>query len=241
MNAMAKTFRGPRVPDPSSLPHRDKTTASEMVVTTNGIGVTDGKNLVEPIPVRTPLSAAGKRRCVELWATFHTLSQVRDTMAKECGFPIPDSTLLHYDPTRPGNKLHPKLKAYHAEVRKEYIERSANVAIAHQAHRLRKLENIIESATKSKDYTAALKGIELAAKEMGGLTQTVRHEGRVEQAHLHVHGTTEDMRTELAMRLAALADTVAPTVVEALPVPSVGQSVGTRDAEDGENPVSSGT
>ena len=199
-----------------------------------------GKQVDDPL-VPSSLTMAGKHRLVELWATFHTLSQIRDIMRAETGLVTPDDTIRYYNVGHPKSRASPKLKALYAEVRKRYVEEAKDVAIAHQAHRLRKLENIIESATKSKDYTAALKGIELAAKEMGGLTQTVRHEGRVEQAHLHVHGTTEDMRTELAMRLAALADTVAPTVVEALPAPSVGQSVGTRDAEDGENPVSSGT
>ncbi len=64
---------------------------------------------------------------------------------------------------------------------------------------------MVEKATKSKDYNAALKGLELAAKEMGGVLEgktTVRHEGSV----AHVHGSLEDMRLELAMRLAQHVD-----------------------------------
>ena len=190
-------------------------------------------NGLDTIPVQQLLTLAGKRRIVELWATFHTLSQVREIMRSETGLTIPDHTLCYYDVGRPTSRASPRLKAYYAEVRKAYVEGAKDVAIAHQAHRLRKLEDIADKATKSKDYNAALKAIELAAKEMGGLTQTVRHEGRVEQAHLHVHGTTEDMRTELAMRLAALADTVH---VERTAIPSVGPSVGTVAIESGHKP-----
>jgi hypothetical protein len=141
---------------------------------------------------------------------------IRDTLRSETGLLIPDHTLRYYDPWRAGSKLSPKLKAYGDEVRKAYVERATDVAIAHQAHRLRKLEAIIEGATKSKDYGNAIKGLELAAKEMGGTLagqHTVTHKGAV----AHVHGSIDDMRSELAMRLTTLADAMA------LPAPATAE------------------
>lgn len=95
------------------------------------------------------------------------------------------------------------LRTLFDETRKRYVTDVASVAIAHQAHRLRLVSRVVEKATNSKDYAAALKGLELAAKEMGGaLTaqHVVRHEGTVG----HVHATVEEARRELAARLSTV-------------------------------------
>lgn len=167
----------------------------------------------DPNLVPSTLAIAGKRRIVELWATFHTLSQVREIMRAETGLTWPDSTLIYYDVGRSNSRASPQLKAFYADTRKRYVEEAKDVAIAHQAHRLRKLEDIVEKATKSKDYNAALKGIELAAKEMGGLTQTVKHEGVVGHIHAHQH-SIEDARSEVALRLQQLVDGMALGTVD---------------------------
>jgi hypothetical protein len=89
------------------------------------------------------------------------------------------------------------------------------VAIAHQAHRLRRYETLVDKAEKAKDFSAALKGLELAAKEMGGVLEgrtTVKHEGSVEHRHLSI----EDQRAELAMRLSAVIE---GGTLHALPAP----------------------
>jgi hypothetical protein len=69
--------------------------------------------------------------------------------------------------------------------------------VSHQAHRLRLIGDIVSKATTAKDFGNALKGLELAAKEMGGLGTVVEHKGIVS----HVHGSIEDARRELADRL----------------------------------------
>lgn len=168
-----------------------------------GIGGGDngskGKNRAKP-PPQQRLSAAQKRELVELWATFQTLGHIRKHFLDRHNLRLADSTLLSYDASRRGCSLGKKLRAYFDEVRREYVTNASAVAIAHQAHRLRRYEEIADSALKSKDFSSALKAMELAAKEMGGVLEgktTVEHRGAV----AHVHGSVEDMRQELAMRL----------------------------------------
>lgn len=181
----------------------------------------EGESASAQTLVRSDLSPAGKRRIVELWATFHSLSQIRDIMRAETGSRISDGVLCYYNVGHPNSRASPRLKLLFAETRKRYVEEAKDVAIAHQAHRLRQLERVVELATKSKDYNAALKGIELAAKEMGGLTQTVRHEGIVGMVHKHTH-SIEDAKAEVAMRLTQLLEggllhTTPPTTLPTTP------------------------
>jgi hypothetical protein len=92
---------------------------------------------------------------------------------------------------------------YH-EVRARYVEEAADIAISHQAHRLRRLEAVHDAAMRAKDFTNAIKALEVAAKELGGLgeTVTVKHSGTVG----HVHATIDEARAEVTMRLAGLLE-----------------------------------
>lgn len=167
-----------------------------------------GEKRVDPLPERQPLPMPIKRRIVELFATFHGVSAVRVAILSEFGRDVPMSTLAHYDPAR-GKRMSPRLKKLHEEVRAAYVERSADVAIAHQAHRLRLLSTIVEKAEKARDFGNAIKGLELAAREMGGqLTNVQKREvqGTVEHRHLSV----EDARQELATRLGGLLERLPP-------------------------------
>ena len=113
--------------------------------------------------------------------------------------------LARYDAQRPNAQLGRSLRTYYAECRKAYIEGVRDVAISHQAHRLRLVSRIVDKATTSKDYANALKGLELAAKEMGGVLagqHVVRHEGQI----AHVHATLDEARAEVAARLAQVID-----------------------------------
>jgi hypothetical protein len=141
-----------------------------------------------------------RRRIVELFATFQPLNSIIETIKDEFGQTLHRDTVRHYDPTRLNSKLSPSMVALFNEVRTRYVEQSTSVAIAHQAHRLRRYETIIDKAERAKDFSSALKGLELAAKEMGGvLTNVSRTEvkGQIEHRHLSI----EDAKAELAMRL----------------------------------------
>jgi hypothetical protein len=167
------------------------------------------------LPERTRLPMAVRMRIVELFATFHKVSEIQSTIKTEFHIDLPAATVHHYDPHR-SKKLSPRLKSYASEVRAAYVEKASEVAVAHRAHRLRMLQGVIEKAEKAKDFGNAIKGLELAAKEMGGVLegkQIVEHRGSVEHRHLSV----EDARAELAMRLGAVIE--GGTLQHALPAP----------------------
>lgn len=171
-------------------------------------------NRVVPLPVRGRLTTAMRSRIIELFAQFQTVKIIRATIKAEFGRDLADATISHYDPTRASCQLSQAQRAQFDALRASYVNSAKDVAIAHQAHRLRKYEEIYEKALKGRDYSAALKAMELAAKELGGVMtnqSTVKHEGNVTHRHL----TPQDAKAELAMRLTAMIETQA-----ALPSPT---------------------
>lgn len=219
-------------PSLSSLPaSQEANSISQEMVERALEGKEDGRR-VDPDLGRRGLPSAVKTAIVSQIACFQSLTSVRDYVKLEFGLEVPLSQLTAYDPTRPGGRLGKRLRLLFDEARANYIARSADVAIAHQAHRLRLIGEVVEKAGKSKDYNAALKGLELAAKEMGGLmdasvARKVEHTGVIGHAHLNV----DDARQEVAMRLRDMVEKM--PVVEALPAP--------EDAEFSAIPDSTGT
>ena len=177
-----------------------------------------GKGVADPTLVPAldgPLPHEVKVYLVEKHALFTSPAQIRKDLAKDFGIRIDDRTIDNYNPDSPRCRIGRKLQAQFHEVRKAYTERVASHGLYHQAHRLALLTQVVEKATNSRDYTAALKGLELAAKEVGGaLTgqQTVRHEGMI----AHVNLSPEEARAEVADRLRALVD---GGELQALPTP----------------------
>lgn len=146
-----------------------------------------------------------KLRIIELFAMFYTAASIKAQIELEHGISLDIKQIASYDPTKKSSAIGKKLRAVFEEVRADYVSKASEMAMAHQAHRLRLIGEVVEKATNSADFSAALKGLELAAKEMGGVLEgrtVVRHEGAV----AHVHGTIEDARQEVAMRLQSLVD-----------------------------------
>lgn len=185
---------------------------------------TQGGDEAEPLPEKgIPIPV--KERMVELFAQFQSVTAVQKAIKAEFKLDLQQRTIETYNPASRLCRMGKRLRSLYAAVRKEYVERSADVALAHQAHRLRLIGEIVDKATTAKDFGNAIKGLELAAKEMGGALEgrtIVTHTGAV----AHVHGSVEDMRQELAMRLA--------TVVEALPMLSSPDTVDATATEEGE-------
>ena len=166
---------------------------------------TEGKNGSDLILARRGLTPEQKRFIVESYACFQPLTEIEAALLKRWQIRLDRRHLASFDAGRPDCRIGQRLKRYYAECRKAYIEGVRDVAISHQAHRLRLVGRIVEKATTSKDYAAALKGLELAAKEMGGAlasVHTVRHEGQI----AHVHATVEEARREVAARLAQVIE-----------------------------------
>lgn len=212
---MLQTAHGDSFP-PSPQSQEQTAQDSANGALANGEAKAKRGNGADLLPVRTSLPYNLKAAIVEKLACFEPLSEIRKWLASEHNLRLDERTLGTYNPVNRHCRLGKRLRDHYATTRKLYTEKAADVAIAHQAHRLRKLEEIATKALTAKDFNAALKAMELAAKEMGQLTQTVRHEGTVS----HVHGTVEDARAEVAMRLQQLSEAMA------LPAPTVATEEG---------------
>lgn len=175
-----------------------------------------GGNGVVPSLVRGRLTTAMRNRIIEMFAQFQSVRAIREAIKSEFGRVLADATISHYDPTRASCQLSKEQRAQFDALRASYIDSAKDVAIAHQAHRLRKYEEIYDKSLKARDFSAALKAMELAAKELGGVMtnqSTVKHEGNVTHRHL----TPQDAKAELAMRLTAMVEAQAalPPMIEA--------------------------
>lgn len=181
------------------------------------------KREADQTSARRGLSPEVKADIVELFACFQSVSHVEDMLKTRHGLKLDRRTIESFNPDSRRCQIGKRLRALFDQVRAGYITECAKVGVAHQAHRLRLIGTIVEKASNSKDFNAALKGLELAAKEMGaiGQTQTVEHKGVIS----HVHGSVDDARAEVAMRLQGLIDggvlAAAPTVdTPTLPAPT---------------------
>lgn len=189
----------------------------------NDAGHGVGGGAAQPLPDqpasdarRLPLEV--RHRVIELYAQFQTTSTVKELILKEFDLDLGFTTLRHYDLGATGIRRSPRITLQLEQARAAYVASAANMAMAHQVHRLRNYQDVYDKALKAKDFSAALKAMELAAKEMGGVltnATTVKHEGAVEHRHLSIG----DAKAELAMRLSAAIDMGVLDVV-ATPVPA---------------------
>jgi hypothetical protein len=166
---------------------------------TNVVGI-DGKG-VDPPPVRQVLPHAVKARIVTLFAQYQGLGAIQKAIESEFGLRIGKSTIAHYDPTAARVRLSRRLLSLFEDARAAYVGDFTRIGIAQQNHRLRLIERLVEKAETAKEFAAAAKLLELAAKEMGGaLTNVSKTEAKV------VHLSGADARAELAARLSAAID-----------------------------------
>jgi hypothetical protein len=202
---MATAKHRARFPDTfPPLPQRPdeaKELASEKKSETDA----NGEKAPEVMLAVRGLTLEQKRFVVESFACFQGVNEIAAELRRRWGINLDQRHISLYDAGRATCRMGRALRTYYDQCRKAYVEGTAQVAIAHQSHRLRLVGRIVEKATTSKDYNAALKGLELAAKEMGGALSghtTVRHEGMIG----HVHATVEEARAELAARLTQVVE-----------------------------------
>lgn len=173
-----------------------------------------------------------KARMIELFALFQGVSQVELAIKREFGLSLDRRTIEGFNPDSVRSRVGKRLRRMFDQHRAAYVEAVAKQGVAHQAHRLKLIGDLVEKASNSKDFNAALRGLELAAKEVGGLAsvQTVRHEGTV--GHAHVHASIDDAKAELAMRLSSFVDAMpalslpSPATVDTVPSPTEGDAGG---------------
>lgn len=189
------------------LPQHSNTENTEEIEVRNGgqaLAARSGQRPADQSHLRRGLSHEIKADMIEMFARFQSVSQVADMLKKDHGVVLDRRTIESFNPDSHRCRVGKRLKSLFKLHRDAYIKEAAKVAVSHQAHRLRLIGEIVDKATTAKDFGNALKGLELAAKEMGGLAQEVKHTGVVS----HVHGTVEEARRELADRLRTLVPAI---------------------------------
>jgi hypothetical protein len=153
-----------------------------------------------------------KVRLVTLLARFTGPSEAARIVSEEHAV-IVDRRMAHrYDASKKGCVAGPRYRELFHQVRKRWLDDLATVPIAHQAHRLRMLDRLATRLEECGDYSGALKALELAAKEMGGLL-TKEKLASVPDDPAVANSSPADMRSELTGRLASLINMPSPVIL----------------------------
>jgi len=107
---------------------------------------------------------------VERLASFQTPTEVVQAVAETFNVTVTRQQLQRYDPsTVNGADLAPELKKLFEKTRERYLQETGDIAIAHQAYRLRELNELYSRAKQSRNYVLAAAHLEQASKEIGGV------------------------------------------------------------------------
>lgn len=114
------------------------------------------------------LTDAARVFVVQALACYDTPATVAASVKKEFGLDISPQGCEAYDPTkRAGAKLPAKWKALFEASRKEFIEDTSRIGIAHRSVRLRAIQRMAEKAEGQGNLALAAQLHEQAAKEVG--------------------------------------------------------------------------
>jgi hypothetical protein len=106
---------------------------------------------------------------VQALACFDTPTQVAGAVKEEFGLTLTRQQVQAYDPTKhAGRTLAKKWRALFDETRKKFLEEAAQIPIAQQSYRLRKLQQLADLAINRNNAPLAAQLLEQAAKEVGG-------------------------------------------------------------------------
>ena len=113
------------------------------------------------------LSDAVKRRIVEHLACYQTHAEVVKLIADEVAVTLTSRHVRAYDPMSFQFAGSHRWLDYHQTVRDRCVQKIGEIAIAHRAYRMRRLQSIFDDAYERGDCRQAIKTLEQAAKEMG--------------------------------------------------------------------------
>lgn len=163
----------------------------------------------------TELSGEAKLRLVTLLAQFSGPAEAARIVASEFGVTLTRAQAWKYDPTRPACRISPKLKDVFFEVRERWLNRVSNIGVANKGHRLRALDRLAAKLEDRGDYLGALKALEQAAREVGGLFEKRATEVELKSvatvANFNGHvPNIASARAELQLRLQNFIEAVGP-------------------------------
>lgn len=117
----------------------------------------------------TKLDDTVRRFMVQALACFDTPSQVAAAVKDEFGLTITRQQAQAYDPTKhAGRMLAKKWVALFDATRDAFLKDAGKIPIAQQTYRLRRLQQMHETAVTQKNPMLAAQLLEQAAKEVGG-------------------------------------------------------------------------
>lgn len=153
-----------------------------------------------------------KRRIVTDLAGFATTGEVRAMLKEEYELEISLKDIIRYDATKTYCCVGEQLRTLFHQTRKEYVEGVADLHIANQAFRLRRLMAMALKAEKLGNLKLAAELYEQAAKDHGGAyTNERRLSGQVDHRHRMTPAQARDKIAEYMAQLPTPAKKQAAT------------------------------
>jgi hypothetical protein len=116
-----------------------------------------------------------KRYIVRALATYETPSQVAEGVKAEFGLTLPRQRIAAYDPTvKAGAKLSREWRELFDQTRKAFLRDTGAIGISHLPYRLRAIERMYVKAVEANDTPLALKCLQQAAEDIGGIYTNAR-------------------------------------------------------------------
>ena len=112
-----------------------------------------------------------KEFIVKELACFNTPSKIAKRLQEECGVTATLSQLSFYNPenTQARSQLSDKWRDLFNETREQFIEGVIEIPIVHRQYRLSQLQQLYDKLKERGEIIKALKVLEQAAKETGGM------------------------------------------------------------------------
>ncbi|MDQ7246537.1 DUF2280 domain-containing protein [Dongia sedimenti] len=151
-------------------------------------------------------------------ACYDTPSQVAEAVKAEFNIEITRQHVYAYDPNA-SQHMAPRWRELHAATRAALLRELAEIGIAHRAVRLRRLDRLA-SRSERHNVTTALKCIEMAAKECGGMYENrkpIVAQPTAPQPALPQYATPEPPAPQPAAAQAAMPERAAPQAVAPRP------------------------
>jgi hypothetical protein len=145
-------------------------------------------------------------------AQFRSPTETVKLVEEDFAVKLERSQVAQYDPTKASFKAGDRWREIFAAIRRTYLEAVGEIPIASQAYRLNFLDRMALRAERSGNMKLAADLLRQAAEEVGGLlTNQRQHRHAVAAPGLQPLATLslEDMKAELATRLAQAADRAA--------------------------------
>ena len=154
------------------------------------------------------LTEEHKKHIVLSFARYTRPADIMRSLKDDFGIIVPQDQLTRYNPERASYNVGPKWKAVWDAEREAYLTDADRVPISKQAYRIAVLQETLKEAKKIHNHKLVLEILRAAGEEMGGLLTNERKVvGQIDHRH---EASIEDMRTELALKMATM--TAAPVL-----------------------------